>query len=70
MATLPSNVTVVHGNFETLAPRVQEFVVERVKWCEPDGLHICDGSDQEFKTLIEGLVKVGAAQKLDKYENW
>jgi len=69
MAALPPQITVVHGNFESLAPKVQEFVVERVKWCEPNELHICDGSDQEFKSLIEGLVKIGAAEKLDKYDN-
>lgn len=70
MASLPDGITVVNGDFKALAPRIQEFVVDRADLCKPDSLHICDGSEEEIRKLIAGMVSSGQLTKLTKYPGW
>ncbi len=55
---------------DNLAPRIKSFVQEQAKLCKPDKIHVCDGSEEENKALIERLIKDGRLEKLPKYENW
>jgi len=70
MASLPQSISVTYGKFDTLPSKVQKFVVEKSELCDPEFLHICDGSEEESKSLADLLVKNGMAQKLDKMDNW
>lgn len=70
MASLPQNINVTHGNFEALSSKIQDFVAEKSDLCQPDNLHICDGSEEEAKHLSELLVNTGVAEKLYNMENW
>lgn len=70
MASLPQDINVVYGNFDTLSDKIKTFIAEKSKLCQPDSLHICDGSEQEAKQLIELLVKNGTAEKLENMDNW
>eukprot|EP00111_Clytia_hemisphaerica_P024730 TCONS_00072895-protein len=69
MASLSKNISVTHGNFETLPNKVKDFVVQKSELCQPDFLHICDGSEDEAQSLADLLVKNGTARKLEKMDN-
>lgn len=45
---------------------MKEWIEEVVKLCEPDNVHICDGSDEEYETLANRLVKSGTFIKLNE----
>ncbi len=70
MASLPSGITMIKGDFKALSPRAQEFVAEKAALCKPDSIHICDGSDEEKRKLISNMELAGMLTKLPKYENW
>jgi len=75
-------LTVTHGDLNSLAPKVssddilnslphkvREFVEKNAKLCEPDAVHICDGSEGESQSLIDIMRKGGLIEPLPKYEN-
>ena len=70
MASLSKKISVTNGNFDKLPNKVKDFVVEKSELCQPDFLHICDGSDAERQRLADLLVENGMAQKLEKMDNW
>ena len=53
-----------------LAPHVREFVEEHAKILRPTKIHVCDGSEEENRAMVDLLEKIGRLKKLDKYENW
>lgn len=53
-----------------LNPRVQSYLEEKVKLCQPASVHVCDGSETEYKSLVQLMIKQGQLVKLPKYENW
>ncbi|XP_033822712.1 phosphoenolpyruvate carboxykinase, cytosolic [GTP] [Periophthalmus magnuspinnatus] len=60
---------VVQGDLGALSPAVREFVEVNVALCQPDCVHICDGSEEENKTLLVQLEEQGLLKKLPKYHN-
>ncbi len=60
----------IESNCIVLPREVQKFVDEKAKICKPDSVYICDGSDDEYKWMLNGLLKAGCIQKLDHMENW
>ena len=50
--------------------QVLRFLDRDVDLCQPSAIHICDGSEEENRLLIQILVKDGIFQSLPKYENW
>lgn len=58
------------GDLKSLPSKVQEFVSSYAKTFTPQNIHICDGSDEENKGLIDRLMKVGACVPLSKHDNW
>jgi len=57
-------------NVSQLSPKVRSFVEEKVRLCQPDNIHICDGSEEENKYLLEFMKNDGLIEPLTKYENW
>src|SRR5687767_3069404 len=53
---------------ETTVPttheRLQEWVEEAVKLCEPEDVHWCDGSAEEYDRLCRALVEAGTFERL------
>jgi phosphoenolpyruvate carboxykinase (GTP) len=53
---------------ETTVPtthkRLLDWVEEAVSLCEPDDVHWCDGSAEEYDRLCRGLVEAGTFQRL------
>ena len=45
---------------------MQEWIDEVVKLCEPDHVHLCDGSDEEFRFMANQLIKSGTFIKLNE----
>jgi len=62
-------IPIVRGQYESLHPRVLRFLDRDVDLCQPSAIHICDGSEEENRLLIQILVKDGIFQSLPKYEN-
>lgn len=60
---------VSYGNVSNLTPSVKAFVEESVALCQPDQVHICDGSDIENKILLKLMLDEGTIIPLPKYEN-
>ncbi len=55
---------------EGLSNNIQEFIKKQAKLCLPDQIHVCDGTDEESKALLDKLQKDGRIEKLPKYDNW
>lgn len=54
----------------TCVPKsVQDYIEEKAKICQPDKIHICDGTEEENKMLLDLLEKSGAIQRLKKMDN-
>lgn len=52
-----------------LSPKVRNFIQQHAKICQPDSIHICDGSETENDNLIKLMVKEGVIEPLPKYQN-
>ncbi len=52
-------------NAPTGHARLLGWVREQVELCEPDDVHWCDGSDEEFNLLCDQLVEAGTLKQLD-----
>ncbi|XP_049590534.1 phosphoenolpyruvate carboxykinase, cytosolic [GTP] [Syngnathus scovelli] len=60
---------VLQGELSALSPPVREFVEANVTLCQPDALHICDGSVEENRAILAQLEEQGLIKKLPKYHN-
>lgn len=61
---------ILQGDLRALSPAVRTFVESSVALCQPDSLHICDGSDEENRAILTQLEEQGMIKKLPKYDNW
>ncbi|KAM8961212.1 phosphoenolpyruvate carboxykinase [GTP], mitochondrial [Pelodytes ibericus] len=62
-------VRVLSGQMERLPPAVREFVVRGAELCDPQNIHICDGSAGENDTILTVLQQEGMLKKLHKHPN-
>ncbi|NWU16712.1 PCKGC protein, partial [Cephalopterus ornatus] len=60
---------VVQGDLESLPPEARDFIETNAKLCQPENIHICDGSEEENKKILDIMVEQGMVKKLSKYEN-
>ncbi|CAF0716729.1 unnamed protein product [Brachionus calyciflorus] len=63
------NKTSFQCNMTSLPKSIGDYIEEKIKVCQPDKIHICDGSMEEYTALLEMLKSNGSIQKLDKMEN-
>ena len=71
MAASPDDLIAATGLDRTqLSAKIQAYITEQEKVCQPDSVHVCDGSEAENAALLGKLEKVGRIHKLPKYENW
>lgn len=63
-------LSVVQGDLKQLAPSVRKYVEEKAKICQPENIHICDGTEQENNKLLQMLQREGVIKPLPKYDNW
>ncbi|NXU19957.1 PCKGC protein, partial [Pardalotus punctatus] len=60
---------VVQGDLESLSLEARDFIETNAKLCQPECIHICDGSEEENKKILDIMVEQGMIKKLNKYEN-
>lgn len=61
--------TVINGDVLRLNAKVRAFVEESVIMCQPDKIHIVDGSERENTNLLKYLQEQGTITPLPKYDN-
>ncbi|KAM8711968.1 hypothetical protein ACLKA7_012477 [Drosophila subpalustris] len=62
-------LSVHYGDSRALTPAVKEYVEKCVGLCQPEQVHICDGSTAESKLLQSLMLKQGTIVPLPKYDN-
>ncbi|CAF1096252.1 unnamed protein product, partial [Brachionus calyciflorus] len=58
-----------HSNLTKLPKSLQDYIEEKAKICQPEAIHICDGSIEEYNALLRQLERNGQVQKLEKMNN-
>ncbi|XP_026750609.2 phosphoenolpyruvate carboxykinase [GTP]-like isoform X1 [Galleria mellonella] len=53
----------------SLTPKVRAFVERSVALCQPEHVHVCDGSDAEATALLQLMQQQGTLKQLPKYDN-
>ncbi|XP_049879944.1 phosphoenolpyruvate carboxykinase [GTP]-like isoform X1 [Pectinophora gossypiella] len=61
--------TVVNPQLAALTPKVRAFVERSAALCQPEHVHVCDGSDAEAGALLQLMQHQGALKRLPKYDN-
>lgn len=62
-------ITISHGDLHSLSPKVRTYVEENISLCEPNSIHICDGSEAENSLLLRLMLQQGTIKPLPKYDN-
>lgn len=65
-----SGVRVLQGDLAALSPALREFIESSATLCQPQALHICDGSEDESTAILAHLEQQGMIKRLPKYQNW
>ncbi|XP_075805339.1 phosphoenolpyruvate carboxykinase [GTP], mitochondrial isoform X1 [Microtus pennsylvanicus] len=60
---------VLSGDLGQLPAGVRDFVARSARLCQPESIHICDGSEAENTATLALLEQQGLIRKLPKYEN-
>ncbi|XP_031620284.1 phosphoenolpyruvate carboxykinase [GTP] [Contarinia nasturtii] len=60
---------VAKGELDALSPKVRAFIEESVLLCQPESIHICDGTNRENNMLLRILQNQGTIVPLPKYDN-
>jgi phosphoenolpyruvate carboxykinase (GTP) len=63
MATTTIEVETVAG--KPRHARLERWVEETARMCKPDRIHWCDGSNEEYESILRLLVLIGTAMPLD-----
>lgn len=53
-----------------LPKEVHDYIEEKANICQPDAIYICDGSAEEYNSLIKILQENKMMQRLEKLDNW
>jgi len=75
MATVPVKqlkqlkITGATVMLERLPCALREYIDEKVRLCQPDAIHICDGSQTEYEGFLKMLHEAGCAEPLDKMKD-
>uniref|UniRef100_G1PHC5 Phosphoenolpyruvate carboxykinase, cytosolic [GTP] n=1 Tax=Myotis lucifugus TaxID=59463 RepID=G1PHC5_MYOLU len=60
---------VVQGTLDSLPQAVREFVETNASLCQPECIHICNGSEEENQQLLHEMEEQGTIKRLKKYDN-
>lgn len=63
------NVIVAKGEIRDLREDIQKFIIHWTRVCNPRGIYICDGSQDEAEMIIHKLEERQSMKKLTAYEN-
>nr|XP_016941208.1 phosphoenolpyruvate carboxykinase [GTP] [Drosophila suzukii] len=62
-------LSVQYGDAKVLTPGVKQYVEKCVDLCQPERVHICDGTEGESQLLQGLMLKQGTIVPLPKYKN-
>lgn len=62
--------TNANNSLEGLPVKIREYVEEKIKLCQPENFHVCDGSEAENQELLDNMEQAGVIRRLKKYKNW
>ncbi|CAH1268850.1 PCK1 [Branchiostoma lanceolatum] len=68
-AQTQTSVRTLHGDLDKLQPRVRTWVEQQARICQPDNIHICDGTLEENNIILNMLESQKVIKKLPKYDN-
>ncbi|XP_027944963.1 phosphoenolpyruvate carboxykinase, cytosolic [GTP] isoform X2 [Eumetopias jubatus] len=60
---------VIQGTLDSLPQAVRAFVESNVRLCQPEHIHICDGSERENQQLLDQMEGEGMIKRLQKLNN-
>uniref|UniRef100_A0A2I3I0J6 phosphoenolpyruvate carboxykinase (GTP) n=1 Tax=Nomascus leucogenys TaxID=61853 RepID=A0A2I3I0J6_NOMLE len=60
---------VLSGDLGQLPTGIRDFVEHSARLCQPEGIHICDGTEAENTATLTLLEQQGLIRKLPKYNN-
>lgn len=66
---LDFSAKVIQGSLDSLPQAVRKFVEGNAQLCQPEYIHICDGSEEEYGQLLAHMQEEGVIRKLKKYDN-
>ncbi len=55
--------------WDSLQPNLRAFVEKWAARCQPEKVHVCDGSEEENQVMVQELLAKGRLQPLPKLEN-
>ncbi|XP_028392701.1 phosphoenolpyruvate carboxykinase, cytosolic [GTP]-like isoform X2 [Dendronephthya gigantea] len=53
----------------SLGPQLQAFIREKQELCQPERIHICDGSEEENDFMVNQMIEAKMMKRLPLYEN-
>ncbi|VDK60599.1 unnamed protein product [Cylicostephanus goldi] len=59
----------IKGDFHSLPPKVARFIAEKAELMGPKGIFICDGSQKEFQSIVDDMVKDDVLKPLKAYDH-
>ncbi|XP_032243540.1 phosphoenolpyruvate carboxykinase, cytosolic [GTP] isoform X2 [Phoca vitulina] len=60
---------VIQGTLDSLPQAVRAFLESNVRLCQPEHIHICDGSEGENQQLLDQMEGEGMIKRLQKLDN-
>ena len=70
LRTYSTQTSPIPSSMAALPPQIRKFVEDQVALCQPDRVHICDGSDAESSQLMSVMQQAGQIKPLRKHKNW
>ncbi|KAL4708647.1 hypothetical protein ACJJTC_008173 [Scirpophaga incertulas] len=68
-ASMPISRVTVSQSLTCLSPKARAFVERSVALCQPEHVHVCDGTDSEADMLLKAMQDQGTITPLPKYQN-
>lgn len=53
-----------------LPKEVHDYIEEKANICQPDAIYICDGSIEEYNSMLKILEDAKIVQRLEKMKTW
>ncbi|XP_070496294.1 phosphoenolpyruvate carboxykinase [GTP]-like [Chironomus tepperi] len=63
------SLKLLKGDTARLPASLKTFIEENARLCQPDNIHICDGSEAENETMLASMQAAGTISPLPKYDN-
>ena len=59
-----------NNSLDILPLKIREYVQEKINLCQPTNFHVCNGSEEENRQLLNAMEQAGVIRSLKKYKNW